>query len=227
MSGDRFEHTLVENHPVAWTIGIVLWIIGASLFIAMAIDAWAANVQEIDDAVWQWVVDHEYDILVTLGRIADFIGSSWVLTPVILGMAAWLAWKRQWLHFAGFVVAMVLSQLLIGPVKNIYQRPRPPLPLVETTSWSFPSGHAVATAAVAIALVFVLVPAGPRRRNLTLLAALGTVLMALSRLYVRAHWLSDVLAGAAMGAAVSILVLSVFGLWQRSRDQVDQEPNHG
>jgi undecaprenyl-diphosphatase len=104
---------------------------------------------------------------------------------------------------------MALSQILIGPVKNLYMRVRPPLPLVETTSWSFPSGHSVATATIAIAAVIVLVRAGPKRRNLEMLAAAFAVVMALSRVYLRAHWLTDVAAGVALGAAVAILCAAV------------------
>ena len=105
-------------------------------------------------------------------------------------------------HF--WVLAMAVSQFLIGPMKLLYERERPPMPLVETTSFSFPSGHAVAGAAIAVSLVIVFVPSGPRRRNLEMLAAAFAVLMALSRVYLRAHWLSDATAGAALGVAVAI-----------------------
>ncbi len=118
--------------------------------------------------------------------------------------AAFLLWKRRWEALVYWVLAMVGSQLLIGPVKTLYARPRPPMALAETTGYSFPSGHAVAGAAVAVALVIVLVPAGPRRRNLEILAAAFAVLMALSRVYLRAHWLSDTVSGAALGAGVAI-----------------------
>lgn len=82
-------------------------------------------------------------------------------------------------------------------------------PLVGTTSYSFPSGHAVAGAAIAIALVMLLVPVGQRRRNLEMIAAAFAVIMGLSRVYLRAHWLSDAVAGVAMGAGVVIGVAAV------------------
>ena len=63
--------------------------------------------------------------------------------------------------------------------------------------------------AVAIALAIVLVPAGPRRRNLEMIAAGSAVIMGLSRVYLRAHWLSDVIAGVALGAAMAIGVAVV------------------
>ena len=88
-------------------------------------------------------------------------------------------------------------------------RVRPPMSLVEITNWSFPSGHSVSGAAIAIAAVIVLVPASPRRRNLEMLAVGFAVVMALSRVYLRVHWLSDVAAGAALGAAIAIGVAAI------------------
>ncbi len=137
-------------------------------------------------------------------EVLDFIGSTWVTAPVIVVTALYLASKHRWEALSFWVAAMVGSQLLIGPVKDLYERARPSLPLVETSGFSFPSGHAVAGAAIAVSLVIVLVPAGTQRRNLEVLAAAFALLMAMSRVYLRAHWLTDVVAGAALGAAVAI-----------------------
>jgi undecaprenyl-diphosphatase len=166
-------------------------------------------VQSFDDVVNRWAVSAEWDPAVTVAKVLDFIGSSFVTWPLVLVVAAWLAWRRRWEALATWIFAMVLSQILIGPVKNLYMRARPPLSLVETTSWSFPSGHSVATATIAIAAVIVLVKAGPKRRNLEMLAAAFAVVMALSRVYLRAHWLTDVAAGVALGAAVAILCAAI------------------
>ncbi|MGI9665705.1 MAG: phosphatase PAP2 family protein [Acidimicrobiia bacterium] len=219
----QVEHALVEDHPAALAVGAVLWVLSAFLLVAMAVDEWAAQIQTIDDAVWEWVVRHENNVLVAIGKVFDLIGSVWVVTPVIIVVIGWLVLRKRWLHLTGFVSAMVVSQLMIGPIKDLYERPRPPLPLVETSSWSFPSGHATATAAIAVALVFIVVPAGAQRRNLVLAAALFSVLMASSRVYLRAHWLSDVLAGVAIGAGVSVLCMTAVSWVYQRRTEV--EPN--
>jgi undecaprenyl-diphosphatase len=52
--------------------------------------------------------------------------------------------------------------------------------------------------------VIVLVTAGSKRRNLEMLAAAFALVMAISRVYLRAHWLSDAAAGLALGAAIAI-----------------------
>jgi undecaprenyl-diphosphatase len=203
-SGRLGDHPLVEDHPVAWRIALLLWIFSALLFAAVAIPALLDIVQTVDDVVHGWAVSTEWGTAVTVAKVLDFVGSVWVTFPVIVVVAVWLIWRRRWEALAAWVVAMVVSQVFIGPIKDLYMRPRPPDALVETSSWSFPSGHSVAGAAISIALVIVLVPAGPKRRNLEMLAAAFAVLMALSRVYLRAHWLSDVTAGAALGAGIAV-----------------------
>ncbi len=94
--------------------------------------------------------------------------------------------------------------------------PRPtPEPLVAVVGFSFPSGHAVAGAATAVALVLVLLPAGPARRRWELAAIAFAFVMALSRVYLEAHWFSDVVAGVLLGAGVA---LGSVGLMTEIRD---------
>ena len=198
------ERPLLQDHPGAFRLTLVLWVLGLFVFVALAVPALADLVQAVDDHIYQLAVDLEASVVVALAKGLDFIGSTWVTAPVMILVSVYLTLRRRWEALAFWFLAMVGSQLLIGPMKNLYERARPPLPLVETSGFSFPSGHAVAGAAIAVSLVIVLVPAGAKRRNLEMLAAAFAVLMALSRVYLRAHWFSDALGGAALGAAVAI-----------------------
>jgi undecaprenyl-diphosphatase len=108
-------------------------------------------------------------------------------------------------------------ELAIGPLKGLYDRPRPPDPLVETSGPAFPSGHATAGAATAIALVIVLLPPGEHRRVWELRAAGFAFVMALSRTYLRAHWLTDAVAGALLGAALALTVAAAVQALRRRR----------
>jgi len=121
---------------------------------------------------------------------------------VVLGA---LAWKRRWLQFGAFLGATVASELCIGPLKAVIDRPRPPGALVVTDSPSFPSGHAIASAVTAIGLVVVLVPSWTRRTHWTIVAALFATVMAMSRTYLGAHWASDVVAGACIGTGLAVV----------------------
>ncbi|MFC2153023.1 phosphatase PAP2 family protein [Actinomycetota bacterium] len=198
------DRPLLQDHPRALRLSLILWALGGFLFVALAVPSLADMVQAVDDWVYELAVDLENDVVVAVAKALDLIGSTWVTAPIMVIVAVVLVVLRRWHGLAFWVLAMAVSQFLIGPMKLLYERERPPMPLVETTSFSFPSGHAVAGAAIAVSLVIVLVPAGPKRRNLEMLAAAFAVLMALSRVYLRAHWLSDAAAGAALGVAVAI-----------------------
>ena len=108
-----------------------------------------------------------------------------------------------------------VAEVALVVFKAWYARPRPPGALVDTRGFSFPSGHAVATAATAIALVLVLLPAGHHRRKWEVYAALFSFTMAMSRVYLNAHWFSDVVAGTLLGAGIA---LTVAGLVTEIRD---------
>lgn len=211
------ERPLLHDHPTALWAAVSFLGVGLALFLAMAIPSLADLVQVVDDAVWELAVDLESSFVVAVAEAFDTLGSAWVTTSVMVIVGVFLIVVRRWRGLAYWAVTMVASQLLIGPVKNLYERERPPLPLVETSSFSFPSGHAVAGAAIAVALVIVLVPAGPKRRNLEVVAFSFALLMALSRVYLRAHWLSDVVAGVALGAGVAVGVAVVFHMREDRR----------
>ena len=115
-----------------------------------------------------------------------------------------LALRRRWWHLAAFAAAVILSELLIGPLKGAYDRPRPPGSLVATSGGSFPSGHAVAASVTVIAAVIALVPPGRQRKLWGAVAVAFAILMGLSRAYLAAHWLSDAAAGRLLGTSCAL-----------------------
>ena len=111
----------------------------------------------------------------------------------------------------------MLSEVLIGVLKGIYDRARPPGSLVATSGASFPSGHSVAATVTVVAAVIALVPPGRARVAWGAAATVFSVLMALSRAYLGAHWLSDALAGVLLGASCALLAAFVVGELQGRR----------
>ena len=108
---------------------------------------------------------------------------------------------------AAFVFAATAGGIaLAGLLKLVYARPRPLLVphLVDVTSTSFPSGHATDSAIVYLTLAALLartVPGRSLRIYIVGVAALLTLLIGVSRVYLGVHWPSDVVAGWAIGAA--------------------------
>jgi membrane-associated phospholipid phosphatase len=157
-------------------------------------------VQAVDDVVWGWAGDVRNPPATAVAIFLSWLGSAVVNWPLRVAALLLLAWRRHWLRLAAFGLAVLTSELLIGVVN----RPRPPGSLIGTTAASFPSGHAIATAVTAVGLVLVLATPGPGRWRWEVNAVVLTSVMALSRVYLRAHWLSDTVAGALLGAGLAL-----------------------
>ncbi|RZU33386.1 phosphatase PAP2 family protein [Blastococcus saxobsidens] len=194
---------LVDSRRGLVVSGVLL--AGAGLVGLLVVSpATAPAVQAVDDEVWRWAGSLRSDGTTSVAVALSWIGSAsvnWALRAVAMVL---LAWRRHWLRLAAFALAVLTSELFIGPVKAATDRPRPPGALIETTAASFPSGHAIATAVTALGLVLVFAPPGPSRWWWEVHAVQFTAVMALSRVYLRAHWLSDTLAGALLGAGLAL-----------------------
>ena len=172
--------------------------------VLVALPATRPAVQAVDDAVWDWAGSVRNEPA-TLGAVTlSWLGSVWVNWPLRVVAVLLLAWRRHWARLLAFTLAVATSEAAIGPVKAAFDRPRPPGALIETSAAAFPSGHAVAGAVTAVGLVLVLAPPGPARFRWEVWAVVFSAVMALSRVYLRAHWLSDTVAGALLGAGLAL-----------------------
>ncbi|MGZ8766123.1 MAG: phosphatase PAP2 family protein [Acidimicrobiia bacterium] len=174
------------------------------LFLLMWSTAGRSVVQHVDDAWLELMEDLRWQPLVDVAKVLSFLGGTICNWSIRIAVILILIWRRQWLHLTAFVLAVVCSEVLIGPMKALYDRPRPPGGLIATSGASFPSGHAVSAAVTAVGLVIVLLPPGHTRWTWERRAAFYASLMALSRTYLGVHWLSDVVAGALIGCAIAI-----------------------
>ncbi len=211
------EHIVLDDHRWAERTAILLWAVAGMSFVAMAIPA----TRDVLDSFDTWFYEVTYPVkwgpLTGLSYTMAFLGSALFVWPLRLVVSVVLYSKKRWLALSAWLLPIVLSEPLIGSLKAAYGRPRPPESLVEVASGAFPSGHAVAGAVVAISLVIVLVPPGATRRNLEMAAAGFAVIMAGTRVYLGAHWLTDVFGGVALGAACAIGGAAIAQRWFRYR----------
>ena len=160
-----------------------------------------------------WVVAHRTAWLSSGMEIVTWLGSLATIVPLLAAIIILVARRRDWRRAALLVIAVAGAVALYDFVKLVVGRPRPP-----ATLWvghydgaAFPSGHA--TQAVAfygtLAIVLLAGRSFQARALVWIGAALVTILVGASRIYLGAHWLTDVLAGYALGAAWVALIVVI------------------
>jgi undecaprenyl-diphosphatase len=163
------------------------------------------------------------------GIMRDFtaLGGVAILTTFTVLVAGFLllTGKRHaaWMVIVSVIGGIALSHLL----KWGFGRPRPDLVPHATAvySESFPSGHAMLSAVVYLTLGTLLARTEAEVRvkiYLLSAAALLTLIVGISRIYLGVHWPTDVLAGWAVGASWSLVCWLVM-LWLQGRGKVEQE----
>ena len=136
------------------------------------------------------------------------------MIAVTLAVAAWGWWRFQTVQVAFFMATVAAGQALISTgLKAVVGRERPDLAhLAPWSGSSFPSGHAAAAAVFAASA---LVLSHRRRRGLRALIGAGAGLVigavAATRALLGVHWLTDVVAGVAVGLAWFVVVAVAFG----------------
>jgi len=148
------------------------------------------------------------------------LGGFGVLALVTLLVAGFLAMQRKWSDVALVFVATIGGTAISEGLKIGFSRPRPDLVahVVEVTSMSFPSGHAMLSAVTYLTLGALLARSQDRARDRGYIlgaAILVTLLIGVSRVYLGVHWPTDVLAGWCLGAAWALLCWTVATLIMR------------
>ena len=126
--------------------------------------------------------------------------------------AALLAARRRWTEFGVLLAGMTLTQIGIHEIKDAVDRPRPDGALASASGSSFPSGHAAHSVLyiwLAVTIVLRLRPGMARGRRVVTAGFALTILVGLSRVYLNLHYLSDVSAGWALGAAAFSLCAAI------------------
>src|SRR5262249_34977724 len=143
----------------------------------------------------------------SVARAVTRLGLIAIVGPALAVGALFLVRRAHRARAAALVVGGVLAWVAVWICKALVDRPRPSRPLVHTAGQSYPSAHAansVGWLALAIALA-VVIPVRSGRIALIAAGVLVTVLVGLSRIYLRAHFASDVIAGYALAVAMYAL----------------------
>jgi undecaprenyl-diphosphatase len=200
-------HRLTPGHlglEFTTTVAVAVGAAYTFIFFRSDLNTDKTRVFPLDNAAFDVADRIDSDRLVDIAKIVTSAGSlTLVLTLVIFGSIA-LIIRRRPLELFALAGGFGLVVLAVHMAKAGVDRPRPIAPLVDTVGSSFPSGHAAyATAYVAMAVIASRVLGGIVSRTVLVLAAV-VVAAAIggTRIYLRAHFLSDVIGGFGLGLAI-------------------------
>jgi undecaprenyl-diphosphatase len=191
--------------PAAVLLGVASILLTA--YLALAVDAAHHRLLPGDRSVRSWVQPMRGGTLDVPMELVSLLGEPAGLVPLIL-IASAMLWRasRRWALLLPILMAGTGVLQLAG--KWAAGRPRP-----NAAAWGFPSGHVLSLVVYFGIVAFLLVTLTERRRRFRLLtcftcgAAVG--LVAVSRIYLDMHWLSDVIGGLSLGAAYLLIAIWV------------------
>ena len=195
------------------------------LGLASVAGLWAAFTRvgpaHLDAAVLGESVESRTDLLTAAAVAVTNLGSTVAMAVLAAAVGIWLWFAGRRADAMLTIGAMSGAGLVFRGLKELLDRPRPPLDgrLVHATNESLPSGHAT-MAIVVIGTIVVLAWAGrsPAARVVMVLgAALWVGAVGYTRIYLGVHWFSDVVAGWLVGGAWLALCATIWAATARRR----------
>ncbi len=172
-----------------------------------------------------WLEANRYPTLTLALRGGTELGATWWAISTALVFGVFLIWKRRFYWLAALWLSVFGGMLLNLQLKSIFHRARPSFsnPVITLTGYSFPSGHTMAATVLYTVVAAYLLTRVRNRSTRGLVigaAALLISIVGFSRIYLGAHYLSDVLGAIAEGLAWSSLCLTLFHpSWRHRKGQ--------
>lgn len=206
-----------------FTIGLALILCAAWVFSEIAEDVVEGDtITLIDVQLAHWFRAHATarftDVMLFITHWNGIVGSS--IMGVLL--AAWFWYRKAHYWLVVVLVSVPGGMVLNVALKHLFRRARPSLedPLLTLSTYSFPSGHtAAATVFYGLLACYLVrrVQGWPARAAIVAACVLMVMLVALSRMYLGVHYLSDVLAASAEGAAWLATCITAVSTLRRRR----------
>jgi undecaprenyl-diphosphatase len=183
---------------------------------------------DLDHPVERFAVTHRSLTMTDVMRLLSDVGSTSFLLPLVLLSVVYFVFRdRRWKPPALLAAAFVSDILLQDAVKKLVGRHRPPLSemIGRYPGGSFPSGHTTQSLVVYGLIALLVIRTHPDWPRLFVLlpASLLVLLIGVSRVYLGAHWLSDVAGGLLLGTFWLLVLHALFPLLLPRGKQTDSQ----
>lgn len=193
---------------------LFLFALAFAIFIYLIRNVFVLEKNSLDNKVFHYLDSHVTPQNNWVMEFFTFLGTHTFLIPANLALIAWFLFVKKHRWYSIKIPAVALSSLaLMFGLKHLFGRQRPTDPLLqEAAGLSFPSGHALFSVTFYGLLIYMIYKSTyPRPLKLTLasLLLLLIIIIGLSRIYLRVHYATDVIAGFCVGFLWLVFAIAV------------------
>lgn len=210
------EGKVINNISIKKILLVIICII---LFGCILTNVLNNNIQSFDYKIYNIINSLKSDFMDSFFRIITRFGDEEILILIALACLMFIKNRRIGLSIA---INLASVGLINHILKEIIQRPRPPIEfrMVQESSYSFPSGHAMASLAFYGLIIYYLsrYTKNNKIRNISFVGLSVLIfLIGISRIYLGVHYASDVLAGFLVSIAYLVIYITlVFKLIEKN-----------
>jgi undecaprenyl-diphosphatase len=196
------------------TVGLLVCLSALWLFSAITEGVVNEPITRVDSALVTTIRAHATPTGDAAFSFISRIGSPAALAVIAVVVGIWLIWRGHRYVLTGWIAAFAGGAVVTHVLKIVIRRPRPPgaEAFLHESTFGFPSGHALNSVVAYGMLAYVLpiLVARSRRTRMAVVATAALLVLAIgvSRMYLGVHYLSDVLAGYAVGVLYLTVCIS-------------------
>jgi undecaprenyl-diphosphatase len=190
----------------------VLFLVSIFLFGYLAHEVVGENETGFDNKVFHFFSQFNSPEFITVNRIFTFFGSSYFSIPAYIILLIILFVSGRKTDGINIAIVAITSTALMFGLKQYFHRKRPDLPVIRSLhNYSFPSGHALSSFIFCSVLIYLIWKGGMKnvwKWILSVLLILFSICIGISRIVLRYHYPTDVIAGFCLA-----LAWVIFSLW--------------
>lgn len=186
----------------------IIIIVLSLLFIVLCILVKLDLLSNIDESVYKFITSNMNDTTTNIYKVITFFGSTIFMVGLcVLLLVLFIILKK---NIYGYIISgtLIFSTIMNNVIKVIIRRERPIYMLVKETTFSFPSGHTMASVSMYGILIYLINKSNTNKKLkiiLSIILGMIPLMVATSRIYLGAHYFSDIL-GAIMLATIVLLI---------------------
>jgi len=208
----KFIQSVVTEIEIKTLLVSLLFIISLFVFGYLAHEIVGENERAFDEKVFHFFAGYSTPGFIKINRILTFFGASYFSISAYIILLTILFVSGRKTDGINIIIIAVTSSALMFGLKQYFHRKRPDLPLIRTLdNFSFPSGHALSSFIFCSVLVYLVWKGSlskPWKWILSVLLILFSICIGISRIVLRYHYASDVIAGFCLA-----LAWVIFSLW--------------